>query len=73
MPIALSLLFIVVPIAAALSLEVDAFAVFFIVFCVIAGLSVADESMNASAEKGLQARPKPRTARLALRTNRADI
>jgi hypothetical protein len=61
-----------VPVAAALSLDIDAFAAFFIVFCVIAGLSVTDESMNASAEKGLQARPKARGPRPALRTNRAD-
>lgn len=75
MPIALSLLFVVVPVAAALSLDIDAFAVFFIVFCVIAGLSVADESMNTAAEKGSQARRKAhgaRAARQALRAGRVD-
>jgi diacylglycerol kinase len=78
MPIALSLLFVVVPVAAALSLDIDAFAAFFIIFCVIAGLSVADESMNAAVEKGLQARPKtqrvrgPHAVRPASRANRAD-
>lgn len=51
MPIIPALLFIAVPVIAALSLEIDAFAAVLILLCVVAGLSVGTRGQQPARFK----------------------
>lgn len=56
MPIIPALLFIAVPVIAALSLEIDAFAAVLILLCVVAGLSVGTGAQPVRATEDGEAR-----------------